>query len=139
MPVLGFSWSSARRSSISKIQCATCRTDFAPTIIIHAGFGKCGSASIRAALLQNFSKLRHENVLIPNKDLKIARTPDDLLGTPIWVLEKARKKSENLTQKLTDEIGSVGNRKIEHLAILSAEKLGESGNGSTVHGARRPG
>jgi hypothetical protein len=96
-------------------------------IVIHAGFGKCGSASIRTALLQNFSKLRQQSVLIPDKDLRIAHTAADLVGTPIWVLEKARKKSENLTQRLTDEIGAATRRKAEHLAILSSENLANPG------------
>lgn len=96
-------------------------------IVIHAGSGKCGSASIRAALLQNFSKLRDQSVFIPDKDLRIAHTVADLVGTPIWVLEEARKKSENLTQRLTDEIRAVASHKRRHLAILSAENLTNPG------------
>jgi hypothetical protein len=96
-------------------------------IIIHAGFGKCGSASIRAALFQNFSKLQKQSVFISDKDLRIARTRADLVGTPIWVLEDAKKKSENLTQRLTDEIAAVASRKTGHLAILSSENLANPG------------
>ena len=98
-----------------------------PRIVIHAGFGKCGSASIRAALLQNFSKLREQSVFIADKDLRIARTAADLVGTPIWVLEKARKKSENLTQRLTDEIRAVASHRADYVAILSAENLSNPG------------
>ena len=96
-------------------------------LIIHAGFAKCGSASIRTALFQNFRKLHKHNVFVFDKNLRIARSPEDLIGTPIWVLEQARKKSENLTQRLGDEIASVSRRKADHLAILSAENLANPG------------
>jgi hypothetical protein len=92
-------------------------------IIIHAGFAKCGSASIRTALFQNFRKLQKDGVLVFDKDLKIARTASDLVGTPIWTLAEAREKSENLTKRLADEIASVAKRKTDQLAILSAENL----------------
>ena len=96
-------------------------------IIIHAGFAKCGSASIRAALLQNFRKSHEHNVLVFDKELRIARTPADLVGTPIWHLEQAKKKSENLTQRISDEIASVSRRKADHLVILSAENPANPG------------
>jgi hypothetical protein len=98
-----------------------------PRIIIHAGFAKCGSASIRAALFQNFRELQRQNVLVFDKNLKIARTADDLVGTPIWALKDAKKKSENLARKLSDEITAVVRRKTDHLAILSAENLATPG------------
>jgi hypothetical protein len=96
-------------------------------IILHAGFAKCGSASIRSALLQNFRNLQKHNVLVFDKDLRIARTAADLVGTPIWALEEARKKSENLTQRLSQEIARVAKRKRDYLAILSAENLANPG------------
>jgi hypothetical protein len=96
-------------------------------IIIHAGFGKCGNASIRAALFQNFRKLQKHNVLIFDKDLRIARNAADLVGTPIWSVERARKKAENLTQKLGSEIAAVSRRKADYVAILSAENLSNPG------------
>jgi hypothetical protein len=98
-----------------------------PRITIHAGFAKCGSASIRNALLQNFRELQKQNVLVFDKDLKIARTAGDLVGTPIWALEGAKKKSENLAQRLGNEIAAVARRKTDHLAILSAENLATPG------------
>jgi hypothetical protein len=96
-------------------------------IIIHAGFAKCGSASIRTALFQNFRKLQKANVFVFDKDLRIARTAADLIGTPIWSLEQARKHSENLTRRLSAEIVPLLKRKREHLAILSAENLANPG------------
>jgi hypothetical protein len=96
-------------------------------IVIHAGFAKCGSASIRTALLQNFRTLQKHKVLVFDKELKIARTGADLVGTPIWVLEQARRKSENLTQRLSNEISAIAGRKTDHLAILSAENLANPG------------
>jgi hypothetical protein len=96
-------------------------------IIIHAGFAKCGSASIRTALFQNFRELQKHDVFVFDKDLRIARSAADLVGTPIWSLVEARKKSENLAQRLADEIASVIKRKTYHLAILSAENLANPG------------
>jgi hypothetical protein len=96
-------------------------------LLIHAGFAKCGSASIRTALFQNFRKLQKDNVFVFDKDLKLARTAADLIGTPIWCLEQARKHSENLTRRLTAEIAPLLKRKGHHLAILSAENLPNPG------------
>jgi hypothetical protein len=59
--------------------------------------------------------------------LKIARTAGDLVGTPIWALEDAKTKSENLAGRLSDEIAAVARRKTDHLAVLSAENLATPG------------
>jgi hypothetical protein len=96
-------------------------------VIIHAGFAKCGSASIRTVLFHNFRKLQKHNVFVFDKDLRIASTPEDLIGPAIWAIEQAKKKSENLTQRLSDEIASVSRRKTDYLAILSAENLANPG------------
>ena len=96
-------------------------------IIIHAGFAKCGSASIRTALFNHFRKLQKDNVFVFDKDLRIARTATDLIGTPIWSLEQARQKSENLTQRVGKEIAAVSRHKGNHVAILSAENLANPG------------
>ena len=96
-------------------------------LLIHAGFAKCGSASIRTALFQNFRKLQKDNVFVFDKDLKLARTAADLIGTPIWCLEQARKHSENLTRRLSAEIAPLLKRKGDHVAILSAENLANPG------------
>jgi hypothetical protein len=96
-------------------------------LLIHAGFAKCGSASIRTALFQNFRKLQKDNVFVFDKNLRIARTAADLVGTPIWSLEEARKQSENLTRRLSTEVAPLLKRKEDHLAILSAENLANPG------------
>jgi hypothetical protein len=96
-------------------------------VVIHAGFAKCGSASIRYALLQNFRKLQKHNISVFDKNLRIARTPADLVGTPIWTIAEAKEKSENLTQRLSDEITAVARRKPDHVAVLSAENLTNPG------------
>jgi hypothetical protein len=90
-------------------------------IIIHAGFAKCGSSSIQAALFHNFAALHEDGFSLFGNDLKIARTSADL-GVPLWFLEEAREKGENLAQKLSDEIASVSANG-EWIAILSAENL----------------
>lgn len=96
-------------------------------LVIHAGFAKCGSASIRTALFNNFRKLQKDNAFVFDKDLRIARTATDLIGTPIWSVEQARQKSENLTQRLGAEMAAASRRKGNHVVILSAENLANPG------------
>ena len=103
-------------------------------LLIHAGFAKCGSASIRTALFQNFRKLQKDSVFVFDKDLRLARTAADLIGTPIWCLEQARKHSENLTRRISAEIAPLLKRKGQHLAILSAENLANPGMADLLAG-----
>jgi hypothetical protein len=106
-------------------------------LIIHAGFAKCGSASIRTALFQNFPQLQRNRVFVFDKDLRIARTAADLIGTPIWWLEQARKRSENLASRLNREIAPLSKRKGDPLAILSAENLANPGMADLFAGVDR--
>ena len=53
--------------------------------------------------------------------------PEDLVDTAIWSVERARKKSANLMQRLGGEIAAISKRKEDHLAILSAENLANPG------------
>jgi len=103
-------------------------------LLIHAGFAKCGSASIRTALFQNFRKLQKDNVFVFDKELRLARTAADLIGTPIWCLEQAKKHSENLTRRLSAEIAPLLKRKGQNLAILSAENLANPGMADLLAG-----
>jgi hypothetical protein len=79
------------------------------------------------ALFQNFRKLQKHNVFVFDKDLRIARTPADLVGTSIWSLERAKKKAENLKQKLSDQIAAASRRNADRVIILSAENLANPG------------
>ncbi len=103
-------------------------------LLIHAGFAKCGSASIRTALFQNFGALHKDNAFVFDKDLKIARTAADLMGTPIWSLEQAREQSQNLAERLSAEIAPLLKRKGNPIAILSAENLANPGMASLLAG-----
>ena len=91
-------------------------------IIIHAGFGKCGSTSIQAALFRNFAKLQKDGISLFGKELRIARTPGDW-EVPIWALEQAKEKRENLAHRLRDGITSVTRPNTDQIEILSAENL----------------
>ena len=91
-------------------------------IIIHAGFAKCGSSSIQAALFHNFARLQKDGLSLVGKELKIAHTSADL-GVPLWFLEHAKEKGESLAQRLSDEIASLKAVKGERIGILSAENL----------------
>jgi len=66
--------------------------------------------------------------------LRIAETAADLIGTPIWCLEQARKHSENLTRRLNAEIAPLLKRKGHQLAIPSAEKLTNPGMADLLAG-----
>jgi hypothetical protein len=91
-------------------------------IIIHAGFAKCGSTSIQAALIHNFARLQKDGFALFGKELRIAHVPADL-GVPLWFLEHAKEKGELLAQKLSDEIVSVRGGNGDRVGILSAENL----------------
>jgi hypothetical protein len=91
-------------------------------IIIHAGFGKCGSSSIQAALVQNFFKLQRDGFSLFGRDLRIARNPTDL-GPPVWALENTKEKGETLTHRIADEAASAVGPNGNRAAILSAENL----------------
>jgi hypothetical protein len=91
-------------------------------IIIHAGFAKCGSSSIQAALFHNFARLQEDGLFLFGKELRIAQTSADL-GVPLWFLEGAREKGEPLAERLSDEIESVRGANGNRIGILSAENL----------------
>jgi hypothetical protein len=91
-------------------------------IIIHAGFAKCGSTSIQAALIHNFARLQKDGVSLFGKELRIVRTSADV-GVPLWFLEHAKEKGEPLAQRLGDEIASLRMANRDRIGILSAENL----------------
>jgi hypothetical protein len=91
-------------------------------IIIHAGFAKCGSTSIQAALFHNFARFQKDGISLFGKELRIAHTPADL-RVPLWFLEGAREKREPLAQRLSDEIASLRAPNGNGIGILSAENL----------------
>jgi hypothetical protein len=102
----------------------SCETgDAIPRIIIHAGFSKCGSSSIQAALVQNFFQLQRDGFSLFGRDLRIAHEPRGNLGPPLWALQRAAEKGEGLTQTLSEEIVSLANRNRKQIGILSAENL----------------
>jgi hypothetical protein len=108
------------RSQIAKPQRRS--GDVKPRLIIHAGFAKCGNSSIRATLFQNFAQLQRNGVFLFGKDLTIAHDYADL-GTPIWFLQDAKDKGEQLTEKLAREISSAVKGDADRISILSAENL----------------
>jgi hypothetical protein len=91
-------------------------------IIIHAGFAKCGSASIQAALFRNFGKLQKDGISLLGKELRIASAHADF-EVPIWFLEQAKGKREHLTPRLTEGIAAVATCATDHVRVLSAENL----------------
>jgi hypothetical protein len=102
-------------------------------IIIHAGFAKCGSTSIQAALFHNFVRLQEDGFSLFGKDLKIAHASTDL-GVPLWLLEDAREKQECLAKRLIGEIASLSRADGNRVGILSAENLARPDMASLLAG-----
>jgi hypothetical protein len=112
-----------KRSQTAKHEIQPSRSgDIKPRVIIHAGFAKCGNSSIRATLFQNFEKLQSNGIFLFGKDLTIAHDSADL-GTPIWSIQDAKDKGEQLTEKLAYEITALARGNANHISILSAENL----------------
>jgi hypothetical protein len=93
-------------------------------IIIHAGFAKCGSSSIQGTLFQNLKRLREDGIFLFDKNLRVAEDYASL-GTPLWVLEDAKRKREPLSQRLGGEITAVAGANRQCIGVLSAENLAD--------------
>ena len=93
-------------------------------IIIHAGFAKCGSSSIQGTLFQNLKRLREDGIFLFDKNLRVAEDYMSL-GTPLWVLEDAKRKREPLSQRLREEITAVTGANRQCIGVLSAENLAD--------------
>jgi len=93
-------------------------------IVIHAGFAKCGSSSIQGTLFQNLKRLRENGIFLFDKNLRVANDYSTL-GTPLWVLEEAKRKQEALSQRLSGEITAVAGANARCIGVLSAENLAD--------------
>jgi hypothetical protein len=91
-------------------------------IVIHAGFGKCGSSSIQRALFQNIPRLREAGVYLFDKDLEIAKDHGPRAVAHKF-LAAAERRDENLAEKMARGIGSVPSRNGRDLWVLTAESL----------------
>ena len=94
-------------------------------IILHAGFGKCGSSSIHRALFQNIGRLRQDQIYLFDKKLEIA-SDDKTRGLADVFLNAAKKDGRRLTDKLAGGLESVAGEN-GAVAVLSAVSL--SGRG----------
>ena len=95
-------------------------------IVIHAGFGKCGSSSIHRALYQNIARLRENRIHLFDKNLEIAA--DDKPGGLADVFLKASKKrGDQLTERLAGGIESVAGQNGPAMAVLSSVTLSSKG------------
>jgi hypothetical protein len=90
-------------------------------LIVHAGFGKCGSSSIQRALFQNIARLRKEQVYMFNKNLEMAQDQGPH-GVAHRFLSAAEEKGEALAAKVATGVESMlANGK--GIAVFSAESL----------------
>jgi hypothetical protein len=91
-------------------------------LVIHAGFGKCGSSSIQRALFRNIARLREVGVYLFDKTLNIVQV-HEARGMKHRFLISANKKDEYLADKLVQAIASVPGDNGRSLAVLSSESL----------------
>jgi hypothetical protein len=97
-----------------------------PHIVIHAGFGKCGSSSIHRALYQNIARLRQNGIHLFDKNLEIAAA-DKPGGLADVFLKTAKKQGEHLADKLASGVESVAGQNGASIGVLSAVTLSSRG------------
>jgi hypothetical protein len=95
-------------------------------IVIHAGFGKCGSSSIHRALYQNIAQLRDNGIHLFDKKLEIS-SDNKPGGLADVFLKAARKQGEQLTEKVASGIQSVAGQNGAATGVLSAVTLSSRG------------
>lgn len=95
-------------------------------LIIHAGFGKCGSSSIQRALFQNVGRMREEGIHFFDKNLRIAKEDPPRVSAHRFLTE-AKKKRANLAEQVTQEVEGFGGRDGEFVGVFSAETLANRG------------
>src|SRR5919198_1948256 len=105
-------------------------------IVVHAGFTKCGSSSIQAALFHNVAKLREGGIYVFDKDLKIAQNHGPH-AVPHQYLMAAKKRREDLTDKLAGEIEAAARDHPTCACVLSAESLSGAGMAQLFAGLDR--
>src|SRR5205814_6471955 len=91
-------------------------------LIIHGGFGKCGSSSIQRALFQNITRLRKERVYMFNKHLEMAQDQGPH-GVAHRFLAAADENDQSLAGKVATVVGSMTGDNSEGISVLSAESL----------------
>jgi hypothetical protein len=91
-------------------------------LIIHGGFGKCGSSSIQRALFQNITRLRKEQVYMFNKHLEMAQDQGPH-GVAHRFLAAADENDQVLAGKVATVVGSMTGDNSEGVSVLSAESL----------------
>jgi hypothetical protein len=91
-------------------------------LIMHAGFGKCGSSSIQRALFQNVARLRKEGVYMFNKNMEMAQDQGPH-GVAHRFLSAAEEKGEPLAGKVARVVESMAGDNGQGIAVLSAESL----------------
>jgi hypothetical protein len=100
-------------------------------LVIHAGFGKCGSSSIQHALQNRRSALKRQSIFLFGNHLRL----DDGLwpsSTPFWMAGNTLRDGQSRGQvldRVSREIERVAARRPESTAIISAELLGRPAGG----------
>ena len=98
-------------------------------LVIHAGFGKCGSSAIQTALAAKQSELKRQSIFLFGKGLSInyGRPRADV---PFWTVTSVfRNPGERaaVPARLPRELAQFRSAAPDGTAILSAEILGKPG------------
>lgn len=94
-------------------------------LIIHCGFGRCGSSSIQQALQNRAVALRKQSIFLFGEGLRINNKTRSA-STPFWkVAEVFRdaRPGETVTPRLSRELDELKATRPDAVAILSAEIL----------------
>jgi len=98
-------------------------------LIIHPGFGKCGSSAIQTALAANQAQLKRQSVYLFGRNLSIqySAPPAD---APLWVVAhvfRDKEQRKTVAARLRSELAHLRSVAPNATAILSAEVLGQPG------------
>jgi hypothetical protein len=103
-------------------------------LVIHAGFGKCGSSAIQVALQNRHKELRRQSVFLFGKDLSIYKG-QWLSGMPFWKVAETLRKAGNdqtLAPRIVSEMQRSAATAPDATFILSSEGLGNPGKANLL-------
>lgn len=92
------------------------------SLILHAGFPKCGSTSVFNAAKANLTDLIDQGIYVFNRNLELPENPSKL-QPPLWQIEKAKmdpQAAKNFTNEIRKRVKAA---KPEDTLLLSSENL----------------
>jgi len=98
-------------------------------LVIHAGFGKCGSSTIQTALAAKQADLKQQSIFLFGKGLAI-NYGAPRADAPFWFVAETFRdvaKRNTIAAKLSSELQKLKSAAPNATAVLSAEILGDPG------------